>query len=193
MQITFDTDRFESRSRKGDVCLVNTLHYLKRFGCIGSDQPLPEVEKLACRTPSGTIRYCKLFASRGVSAATEEVFLKNPELGVRYLKMVCRSEFLDPQVQRKFRRKFRSNPAVAYLWAKTFGIRLTEEEEVCFRKDMVSARDYARGVIGGRFPDRVHEMLILASFGNVGEYEKKALADYVRFAEQTGNGKGNAV
>lgn len=193
MQITFDTNHFDSRVRKGDHCLANVLHYLKRFGCIGSDQPLPEVEKVACRTPSGTLRYCKLFASRGVSAETEEVFLKNPELGIRYLKMVCRSEFLDPQVQRKFRRKFRSNPKAAYQWAKTFGIRLTEEEEECFRKDMVSARDYAKGVIGGRFPDRVHEMLILASFGDISQYEKKALAEYVRFAEQTGNASGRAV
>ena len=193
MQIIFDTDSFVDRKRKGDRCLANVLHYLKRFGCVGSDRPLPEVEKITCTTPSGTLRYCKLFACRGVSAATEAVFLKNPELGVRYLQMVRRSEFLDPKVQKKFRRKFKSNAKVAYHWAKAFGIRLTEEEEQVFRKDMGAARDYARGVIGGRFPDRIHEMLILASFGDMNEYQKKCLADYVRFAEQTGNGKGRAV
>lgn len=186
MQITFDTDSFGDRKRRGDHFLANVLHYLKRFGCVASDRPLPEVEKTACRTPSGTLRYCMLFAGRGVSAGTEEIFLKNPELGVRYLKMVGRSEFLDPQVQKKFRRKFRSNPKVAYQWASHFRIRLTEDEEECFRKDMTAARDYAKGVIGGRFPDRIHEMLILASFGDIKEWEKEALAEYVRFSEQTG-------
>lgn len=193
MQITFDTDNFDSRSRKGDICLANVLHYLKRFGCIGSDRPLPEVERVACTTPSGTLRYCKLFAGGGVSAATEEVFLKNAELGVRYLKMVRRSEFLDPNVHKRFRRKFRSNAKVAYQWARAFGVRLTEEEEQVFRKDMVSARDYARSVIGGRFPDGIHEMLVLASFGNISSYEKQALSDYLKFAEKTGNGTGRAV
>jgi len=186
MQIVFETDNFSARGRKGDHCLANVLHYLKRFGCLATDHSLPEVEKVACLTPSGTIRYCRLFASKGVTAETEAIFLKNPELGVRYLKMVGRSGFLDPDVQKKFRKKFRSNPRVAYEWAKAFKIRLTEEEEECFRKDLCAANNYARSVIGGRFPERIHEMIILASFGNMDVYQKKSLSEYVKLAGDAG-------
>ena len=186
MQIVFETDNFSSRGRKGDHCLANVLHYLKRFGCLATDHSLPEVEKVACLTPSGTIRYCRLFASKGVTAETEAIFLKNPELGLRYLKMVGRSSFLDPVVQKKFRKKFRSNPRVAYEWAKAFHIRLTEEEEECFRKDLSAANNYARSVIGGRFPEKIHEMIILASFGNMDVYQKKSLSEYIKLAGDAG-------
>ena len=181
MQITFDTDNFAS-GRKSDVALTNVLHYLKKHGCIGEMHD-HSVERITCRTPSATLRYCRYFANKGVSPQTERVFLKNPSLGVRYLKMVGRSEFADPDVQRKFRKKFRSDAAAAYEWASAFKTRLTEDEEKVFRKSMRLARDYAREIIGGKSPEKVHAMILLASFKDMSQYEKRYLDDYVKFAE----------
>lgn len=183
MQITFETDKFD-RSY-GDKYLTNVMHYLKRVGCITEDR-YPSVEKVTCRTPSATLRYCRYFASMGVTPETERVFLKNPELGVRYLRMVGKREFSDPDVQRRFRRKFKTNARVAYQWAKSFNTRLSEEEEEVFRKDMASARDYARDVIKGKFPEKVHGMLMLASYQDLSSWQKKCLADYLRIVETTG-------
>jgi hypothetical protein len=181
MQITFDTDNFASRS-KGDAALTNVLHYLRKHGCL-SEAHYPSIERVTCRTPSSTIRYCRYFASSGVSPEAERVFLKNPRLGVRYLKMMRRSEFADPDVQRRFRKKFRTDPYAAYEWATQFNVRLTEEEESVFRKDIEVALNYARDVIKGKFPEKVHAMLVLASFKDMTPRQRRFLEEYVRLAE----------
>lgn len=181
MLIQFDTDKFAG-VRKGDQSLSNVLYYLKKAGCI-TPSAYPSIEKITCKTPSGTLRYCKLFASGGVSAEAEAVFLKNPVLGVRYLRMIGRSEFSDPAVQRRFRKKFKTDPKTAYEWAKSFGRRLSEDEEEVFRKCIPTAKDYAMRVIRGRFPEKIHSMILLASFQNMDNYSKRCLAEYIKFAE----------
>lgn len=181
MQITFDTDSFVSRN--GSRSLTSVLCYLGRHGCIKPDH-YPSVEKITCRTPSDALRYVRFFAGKtGISPESEEVFLRNPEIGVRYLKMVGRSEFSDPRVQKRFRRKFKSNARLAYEWASGFNTRLTEEEEEVFRKDFSAAKDYAVRVIRGRFPDKVHGMIMLASYGKMDAWQKRQLAEYIKFAE----------
>jgi hypothetical protein len=182
MQISFDTENFASRYR-GDLALTNVLHYLMKHGCLSDEVHYPSIERVTCRTPRSTIRYCRYFAGKGVSPETEKVFLRNPRLGVRYLKMVRRSEFSDPDVQRRFRKKFRSDPHAAYEWSTAFNTRLTEEEESVFRKNMEVAMNYARDVIRGKFPEKVHAMIMLASFKNMSSREKRSLENYVRFAE----------
>ena len=178
MQITFDTDGFGKGSRE----LTNVLCYLNRFGCFSAGH-YPEIEKITCKTPSSALRYVRYFASRGISPESEEVFLRNPELGLRYLKLLRRPEFADPKVQKRFRRKFRSNARLACDWAVAFGVRLGEDEEEVFRKDFCSACDYAKRVIHGKFPERVHGMLLLASYGDMDHLQKRSLAEYIRFAE----------
>lgn len=182
MQITFDVDRFAPR---GERELTNTLCYLQRHGCIAAGH-YQEIEKITCRTPSAAIRYVRYFARDGISPESEAVFLKNPELGLRYLKMVRRSEFADPKIQKRFRRKFRHNAKLAYMWANSSKTRLAEEEEEVFRKDFYHAEMYARYVIGGRFSDKVHSMILLASYGDVPHPQKGCLANYLKFAEKTG-------
>lgn len=181
MQITFNTDKFVSRN--GARSLTNILCYLNRHGCMTPDH-YPSVESITCRTPSEALRYVRYFAGRaGISPESEAVFLKNPSIGVRYLKMVGRSEFSDPKVQKRFRRKFRTNARLAYEWASSFNTRLAEDEEEVFRKDFSAAKDYAREVIGGKFPEKVHAMIMLASYGNVTQRQKQKLNEYIRFAE----------
>lgn len=180
MQITFDTDKFSGRS--GEKTLTNVLCYLNRHGCF-EDGHYPDIERITCRTPSSALRYARFFAHKGISPASEAVFLKNPSLGVRYLRIVNRREFSDPAIQKRFRKKFRSNAKVAYDWARLFKERLSEDEEEVFRKDVGLAHDYAVYVIRGPFPEKIHSMLVLASFGELDDWKKKKLAQYVRFAE----------
>lgn len=179
MQIAFDIESFSKSSGSRD--LTNVLCYLKRYGCITPSQ-YPSIEKITCRTPSGALRYCRYFASTGVSPETEAVFLKNPSIAVRYLRMIGRPEFADPKVQKRFRRKFRTNARAAYEWAKAFNTRLSEDEEVVFRKDMAAMKDYSKYVIRGKFSEKVHGMILLASFDNLGSWQKKCLSDYIKFS-----------
>jgi hypothetical protein len=180
MQITFDTDKFSGRY--GDKSLTNVLCYLNRHGCF-EDSHYPEIERITCRTPSSALRYVRLFARKGISPANEAVFLKNPSLGIRYLNFLKKKEFSDPVVQKKFRRKFKSNAQVAYEWAERFNERLSEEEEEVFRKDVAFARDYAFHVIKGKFPEKIHSMLVLASFQELDPWRKRKLSEYIKFTE----------
>lgn len=181
MQITFDTESFVSRN--GARSLTNILCYLARHGCL-TPAAYPSIEKITCRTPSEALRHVRFFAGKvGISPANEAVFLKNPTIALRYLKMVGRPEFADPKVQKRFRRKFRSNARLACDWAMAFGVRLGEDEEEVFRKDFTAACQYAKQVIRGKFPEKVHGMLLLASYGDVDHFQKRSLAEYIRFAE----------
>jgi hypothetical protein len=179
MQITFDTDMF---GKMGEKSLTNVLCYLKRSKCFAEGH-YPDIERITCRTPSAALRYVRYFAHSGVTSESETVFLKNPNLGVRYLRMVGKPEFSCPNVQRKFRKKFKNDPDVAYEWARAFNTRLSEEEEEVFRKDVSKARDYAMYVIKGKFSEKVHGMLVLASFEDLTPTKKRHLADYIKFAE----------
>lgn len=179
MQITFETGMF---GKRGEKSLTNVLCYLQRHGCFAEGH-YPDIEQITCRTPSAALRYVRYFARTGITSESEAVFLKNPGLGVRYLRMVGKREFSDPVVQKKFRRKFKFDAALAYEWAKAFNERLTEEEEEVFRKNVAVARDYAMYVIKGKFSEKVHGMLILASFQDLSSYQKSRLAEYIKFAE----------
>lgn len=178
MQITFETGMF---GKRGEKSLTNVLCYLRRHGCFAEGH-YPDIEQITCRTPSAALRYVRYFAQKGVTPESEAVFLKNPVLGVRYLKIVGNKEFADPKVQARFRKKFKSDPSLAYEWALAFSTRCTEEEEEVFRKNVALARDYAMYVIKGRFPDKVHGMLVLASFQDLDPYQKARLTDYIKFA-----------
>lgn len=180
MQITFETDSFSKRG--GEKTLTNVLCHLLRYGCI-SQGHYPDIERVTCKTPSSALRYVRYFARLGISPESEAVFLKNPSLGVRYLILVRKKEFSDPVIQRKFRKKFKSNAKAAYEWADQFKERLSEEEEEVFRKDVALARDYAVQVIKGKFPEKIHSMLVLASFQELDPWRKRKLAEYIKFAE----------
>lgn len=181
MLITFETGMFGKRG--GEKSLTNVLCYLHRHGCFATGH-YPDIERVTCRTPSSALRYVRYFTGRvGVSPESEGIFLKNPGLGVRYLKLVGRKEFSDPNVQARFRKKFKNDPSLAYEWAKAFNTRLSEEEEEVFRKNVSVARDYAMYVIKGKFPEKIHGMLVLASFQDLSSYQKARLTDYIKFAE----------
>lgn len=180
MQITFDIEKFTGRG--GDRSLTNVLCYLKRHGCFPVDKYV-EIERITCRTPSSALRYCRYFATNGISPSSEDVFLKNPSIAVRYLKMVNRPEFSDPSIQKRFRRKFKSNAQVAYEWARAFNTRLSEDEETVFRKDLSAAKNYAMQVIRGKFPEKVHSMLLLASYEDLSPWDKRCLAEYLKYSE----------
>lgn len=180
MQISFDTEMFA----RGERSLTDVLCHLNRHRCFAAGH-YPDIEKITCRTPSSALRYTRFFAGkRGISPASEVVFLKNPGIGVQYLRMVNKQEFSDPSVQKRFRKKFSRNPRLACDWARAFNVRLSEEEEQVFRKDISSARDYAMYVIRGPFPEKVHSMILLASFENLSSLQKKYLSDYIKFAEK---------
>jgi hypothetical protein len=181
MQITFDTKLFDGRPKS----LTNVLHYLSSARCI-TPTHLAEVEEITCRTPSDALRYCKFFTgTRGVSPSSEIVFLKNPSLGVRYLKMVKRKHFVDEKIQKRFWKKVVKKPELALEWSMAFGVRLSESEEEVFIKDMRCMQQYANNVIKQPYSEKIHQMIVLKSFdSNLSQWQQRYLKDYITFAER---------
>lgn len=178
MHITFQVSQFAGRAKE----LTNTLHYLKRQG-VHFDHHNPEIEEITCRTPSSAYRYSKFVATSGVSSKAEKIFGRNPSVGMKYLTFIRKKEFTDPKLQERFWKKVVKCPFLAYEWAKTFKCRLPEENEAIFVENMKMARDYAMFVICGRFPEKVHNMLVLKSFENMDRWNKNWLQEYISYAE----------
>jgi hypothetical protein len=180
MNINFDTDRFKNDPRG----LIDVLSNLYRVGSwsLGHHR---DIEEIVCRTPSIALKFCHLVNhAYGVSKDAEKVFVKNPSIGIRYLRLVGRSEFLEEKVQRRFWRKVLKSPDLALEWARTFGRRLPEGEEV-FVKSICCARDYSFYVIRGAFPENIHRMFVLRSFENLDSRERGYLTEYLQYAESS--------
>lgn len=179
MRLGFEVSSFKDNPSS----LIDVLHTLQRVGewRVGH---YGEVEEVVCRTPSSALKFCCMVNhAYGVSKSAEKVFLKNPSVGIRYLRLVCRKEFLDENVQKRFWGKVTRNPEFAYDWASTFNMRLSESEEAVFVKSIRRARDYSMFVIKGAFPEKVHKMLVLRSFESLDSFEKSQLSEYLRYAE----------
>jgi len=89
----------------------------------------------------------------------------------------------DPKIQKRFWRHITKKPELALEWSTYTGRRLTEEEEEVFVGNMRLMNHYAQKVIRGRFPDKIHQMILLKSFEQLSPYHKRALEEYVRFSE----------
>lgn len=178
MNVHFDTEAFSSNPRG----LISVLHNLKGAGAwsLRHDR---DVERVACRTPSLALNLCRFVnGAFGVSREAERVFLKNPGIGIRYLRVVGRREFLDPDTQTRFWRKVSKSPQLSLQWAIAFDRRLPEECEGVFLEDVTAAKTYSFSIIKGPFPERIHNLLILKSFESLGHYQKRCLEEYVRYA-----------
>lgn len=180
MRISFDTASFAKRPKS----LISVLSSLRATG----DFPLGhhrEVEEIVCRTPSSTLNYCQyVVGAFGVSREAERVFLKNPRLGIRYLRVVNRETFLDEDTQMRFWRKVLKNPDLVLEWSRAFRKRVSEKEEMVFVSSPLScARQYAREVIRGPFPEEVHGRLILRGFENLDRWDDQSLKEYIRWSE----------
>lgn len=175
MEITFDVNNYSMDPRS----LINVLHSLKQHNSWHPTHE-PEIEKITCKTPSSALKYQGLVMRDGISTDAEKVFLKNPGIGVRYLIRIRKPRFSDPETQTKFWKKVVRDPKVALAWAQTFG-RLSESEEEVFLKCMYSMRTYAYFVIKGKFPERIHNMILLKSYENMSQNSKKYLSDYLKY------------
>ena len=179
MRISFDVESFAKRPKD----LITVLCYLKATGQF-SLMHYSEVEDIVCKTPSNALKYCQyVVGSFGLSAKAERVFLKNPVIGVRYLKVVRRDCLQDGKTQARLWSKIVGDPNLALDWASSFRKRLSAEEEMVFVSNVACAKHYALHVIGGPFPEEVHNKLILKSFGGMAEWESKHLKEYLRWAE----------
>ena len=179
MNIHFDTAAFE-RDPRG---LIAVLSNLRRVG-VWSLRHEKDIERIVCRTPSSALNFCRFVnGAFGVSREAERVFLKNPSIGVRYLRVANRKSFLDEDTQRRFWRKVVKNPDICYQWCQAFQQRVSEEEEEVFVKDVVLAKSYAFFIIKGPFPEKVHNMLVLRSFEDMNNYSKSCLTEYIRWSE----------
>lgn len=143
----------------------------------------PEIEQVVCKTPSSALRYTRLVSRSGVSEAAERVFLKNPSLGIRYLKKIRSESFQNDDTQRRFWKKVTKKADLAYQWAQAFGKRLSEDEEVVFLKSIHRMKEYAYFIIKDRFPEKIHNMILLKSYEPMSEWEKKSLNEYVKWSE----------
>jgi hypothetical protein len=178
MQLVIEVEKF----RNNPKALTNILYYMRNNG---GHVPWmsPEIEEITCRTPSAALRHVQFVSPSGVSQATERVFLKNPSLGVRYLKRIRRESFQDDDTQRRFWKKVVRDVDLAYQWASAFGRRLSENEEEVFLQSMHRMKEYSYFVIKGRFPEKIHNMILLKSYEGLPEWEKKSLNEYVKYSE----------
>jgi hypothetical protein len=181
MRISFDTASFDKRPKS----LISVLSGIRAAGSfpLGHHR---EVEEIVCRTPSSTLNYCQyVVGSFGVSRESERVFLKNPNLGIRYLRVVNRERFEDEDTQKRFWRKVLKDPNLVLEWSRAFRKRVSEEEEMVFVSSPLScARQYAREVIKGSFPEGVHSRLVLRSFESLDRWDDQSLKEYIRWSEQ---------
>jgi len=181
MRISFDTENFKGRSAAG--LLTNALANLRAAGSYTHSYSNTDVEDVVCKTPSAAYKFVRYVSKSGVSPAAERIFLKNPSIGVRYLKYVNRPSFIEEAVQKRFWKKVVKNPSLAFDYCSTFNKRLSEEEEEVFVKDMRVMRDYAQRVIKGKFPQKVHDMILLKSFESMDAWPKENLQRYMKFVE----------
>jgi hypothetical protein len=178
MQITIDIEKF-AHDPKG---LTNMLYYIRKSGNYFNPNS-EQIEAICCRTPSSAYRYTKLVSTSGITEKSERVFLKNPNIGIRYLTKIRQAEFKSSDTQRRFWKKVIKNSQIAYEWAREFKKRLSETEEEIFADDFRLAKEYARNVIKGPFPEKIHNILLLKSFEKQDGWRKNCLQDYIRFAE----------
>lgn len=182
MIVSFDVSAFKDKPRD----LISVLAGLSSVGQWPNVYNR-EVEEIVCSTPSNALKYCRnVVHAYGLSAKGERVFLKNPDIGMRYLRLTIKTRFQDDDTQKRFWRKVTRDAGLAYTWASTFGKRLSEEEEMIFSENLSVARNYAFRVIRGTFPEPVHHRMLLRSFENLHPYEKNALNEYLKFAEAHG-------
>ena len=191
MQISFDTENFKGRGRESK--LIDILANLDRMGLYFHGQYNKDVEEVVCRTPSSAYKFARLVARNGVRPDSESVFLKNPRIGVRYLQSVRRKSFADEAVHKKFWKKLLRRPEVAVEYCSAFQVRLTEKEEEIFVHDIASMVRYSNRVIGGegrvrvgygKFPERVHNMILLKSYEYLTDREKHLLQKYIGNCEK---------
>lgn len=177
MNISFEIEKFKNEP----LALISILSWLKQTGCYSPFKNL-EIEAITCRTPSAAVKYAS-FVGGGICPESEKVFLKNPKLGVKYLRRIHRMEMQDPQIQKRFWKKVLRDPRLLLEWTRYTGQRVSEEEEEVFVQSIPCAKEYAQRVIKGKFPERIHQMLVLKSFEHLNVYQKQCLAEYLRISE----------
>lgn len=179
MQLSIEVEKFKNKPKP----LTTILYYMRIHGCYIPYRS-PEIEAITCNTPSSALRYATLVSPEGLSEAAERVFLKNPVLGIRYLKKIRREMFQNDDTQRRFWKRIMKKADLAYQWAQSFGKRLDEKEEEVFLQSMTRMKEYSYFVIKGRFPEKMHNMILLNSYAPLPEVEKRSLNDYIKYAEK---------
>lgn len=176
MEISFDVSHFVGRPQH----LISVLSNMTRVGAWNAHHNA-EIEEITCRTPSSALKYTRFVTYKiGISADAEKVFLKNPGIGLRYLRMVNRKTLQDEKAQAKFWKKITNKSSLAIEWARTFNERFSEKEEEVFVHNMRDMWTYAREVIKGKFPDSVHNMILLKSYEKLASYENHYLQEYIK-------------
>lgn len=178
MNLFIEVEKFANNPK----ALTDVLYYMRNQGCHVPWRS-SEIEAITCKTPSAALRHTRFVCPDGVSEAAERVFLKNPSLGIRYLKKIRREAFQNDDTQRRFWKKIVKKAELAYQWAQAFGKRLSEDEEVVFLESMHRMKDYSYFVIKGPFPEKIHNMILLKSYESLPVWEKKALNEYIKYAE----------
>jgi len=178
MHITFDVSKFEGNP-KG---LINALYYLRNSNNYFNSHD-EAITSITCKTPSSAYKYARYVSPQGLPEKIERVFLKNANIGIRYLNYTRKKEFSNPDTQKRFWKKVVKDVHLAYSWASAFKARLSEDEEMIFVQNMKAARDYAYFIIKGKFPEKVHNMLVLKSFEIKEGWEKACLQEYIKYAK----------
>jgi hypothetical protein len=180
MEVSFSIDNFVGKPQN----LITVLSHLRYAGSYSFKQE-EEVEAITCKTPSVAYKFARFVAKEGISARAEKVFLKNPSIGIRYLNLIKKNQFTDKEVHNKFWKKVVRKPEYALEYAMQFNKRLSESEEEVFVKSSYHMKVYAQKVIRGKFPEKIHNMIVLKSFEVSGNnLESRYLKDYMNYSAQ---------
>ncbi len=180
MELSFSTDNFVGRPQN----LISVLSHLKWAGSYSFKQE-EDIESIVCKTPSVAYKFARYVAKEGISQNAEKVFLKNPSIGIRYLKLTRKNNLTNPEIHAKFWKKITRKPQLALEYSLSFNKRFSESEEEVFLKDTHCMRTYAEKVIKGKFPEKIHNMIVLKSFEvQPSSLDERHLKLYIKFSEQ---------
>jgi hypothetical protein len=145
-----------------------------------------ELDSHFCTSPALAFKYLKVFLEKGDKASPEieKVLYKNTHYLFAYLKHTGNHKVQDEKLQKRFEKKIYNDPYLSYYYAiHIIKSRIPEEYESVFLKNYDFAYRYACGVIGDKFSDRVHKMLVLSSFEE-NDKEKESLKAYIECCEK---------
>jgi hypothetical protein len=145
-----------------------------------------ELDNYFCTSPALTYKYLKVFLEKGDKASPEieKVLSKNIHYLFSYFQHTGNHKVQDEKLQKRLDKKIYSDPRLSYCYAfSVLKSRIPEEHEGVFLKNYDFAYRYACEVIGGKFPDSIHKMLLLSSFEE-NDKEKHGLKSYIECCEK---------
>jgi len=180
MKLKFDLDLTDNKHLRNHL-VRNVLWYFK-----DNIDRTKELDDYFCTSPALAYKYLKVFLEKGDKASPEieKVLSKNIHYLFSYFQHTENHKVQDEKLQKRLDKKIYNDPRLSYCYAySVLKSRIPEEHEGVFLKNYDFAYRYACEVIGDKFPDSIHKMLLLSSFEE-NDKEKYGLKKYIECCEK---------